>query len=80
MQVSDVTKEERIRTPIGERGEWGGGWRHRMGIQGTWGGFMERMRHRAREKDIRGMGLEEEAIEQRVGDKKDRMGEDRHME
>lgn len=32
---------------------------------------MERMRHRAREKDIRGMGLQEEAIEQRVGDKKE---------
>lgn len=41
------------------------------GYRGTWGSFMERMRHRAREKDIRGMGLQEEAIEQRVGDKKE---------
>lgn len=39
---------------------------------------MQRMRHRAREKDTRGMGLEE-VTEQRVGDKKDRMREDRHM-
>lgn len=45
----------------------------------TWGGVTEGVKHRARDKDTRGMGLEGEETEQRVGGKKDRMREDRHM-
>lgn len=80
MQVSDMTDEGG-----GDKDTRNGerrvilGWRHRMGALGTWGGVIEGMKHRARDKDTRGRGLEGEETEQRVGGKKDRMREDRHM-